>query len=112
MQVFSQKTVQINKVNADSYFQTSEDGSKMATFIISGFNSEEEVIETEAFFRNFRGVTECGFVYDISTGNCYCTAIFYEYADKKYFSFLLQKAGIQFIKIDNDTIPVEELKNL
>jgi len=112
IQVFSQKTIQVNKVTNDSYTQVLEDGSKLVTFTITGFTSEEQAIEMEQFFRNFRGVEECGFVYDISTGSCYCTGRFYKYADSKYFSFLLQKAGFSLIKLENKNIPVEELKNL
>ena len=112
MQVFSQKTIQINRVDANSLSKVMEDGSKLFTFTISGFTSEDQAIETEQFFKNFRGVEECGFVYDYSTGNCYCTGRFYKHANKEYFSFLFQKAGIQFVKIDNNTLPVEEMKNL
>lgn len=112
MHVFSQKTLVVNPTGNQPISKVFPDGSKEISFIITGFTSEEDALQTEQFFRTFRGVESCSFVYDYTNKSCSCTGRFYKYANKNYFSFLFSSAGIPYAEIDNQTIPIEELKNL
>lgn len=112
MQVFAQKTIQVNRFDAQHVSQTLENGSKLISFTIPGITSENQAIETENFFRSYRGVEEFNLVYDATTQSASGTGRFYKYAHPEYFTFMLSKAGFQFVKIDNQVIPVEELKTL
>jgi hypothetical protein len=112
MQLWSQKTVHVSKVSANSFTQKLQDGSKQVDFTITGFSSEKQASEVVQFIRNFRGVEECTFGFEPSTGICFCVGKFYKYANNKYFSLLLEKAGIEFIELGNNTMPVSEFKNV
>jgi hypothetical protein len=112
MQLFAQKTIQVNRFDAQHVSQTLENGSKIINFTFTGITSEDQAVEMESFFRSYRGVEEFNLVFDATTNTATGTGRFYKYAHPEYFSFMLNKAGYQFVKIDNEVIPVEELKNL
>lgn len=111
-QIYSQKTLVVNSTGNQTVSKAFPDGSKEISFVITGFTSEDDALQTEQFFRTFRGVESCNFVYDHTSKSCNCTGRFYKFANKEYFSFLFTKARIPFAVIDNQTVPVEELKNL
>lgn len=112
MQLFAQKTIQVNRFDAQHVSQTLDNGSKVLNLTFAGISSEDQAIELESFFRSYRGVEEFNLVYDATSQTATGTGRFYKYAHPEYFSFMLKKAGFQFVKIDNQVIPVEEIKNL
>jgi len=112
IQGYAQKTVEVIRHSETSLIQTKDDNTKLVNFEFSGFVNEKQIQVTEQFIRGYRGVIDFKIEKDSNTNKYIGTGQFYEYANNQYFSSLLGRAGLEYVKIDNETMPIENLKNL
>ena|GEM_PF-6849055 len=111
VQLWSQVTAHVNKSSAKSISLETPTGSKIINFTLTGLLSESQANDVVQVLRSLRGVEEIISEYDATTGVCSCTGRFYKYANRKNFAWMLEKAGIEYIELNNKTMPVADFKN-
>lgn len=91
----------IHKTNNKIFSVNEVNGDKTAMFEIAGLNSKEEAEALVEKIRTLRGVVSISMEPTSDTGTWEATAVFYKYADKKYFPQFFNWCGIETVEIDN-----------
>jgi hypothetical protein len=100
--------LEINKVD-DKIVSKAENGERTLIFNIGGFTTKQQVDEFAEKFKTMRGVISVNVADDAIDGKWNATAVFYKYANKKYFQNLFSWLSINYIIVDNIKYLVEEI---
>lgn len=109
---YAQKTIEVFKSSENSFSINLENGTKNFIFEISGINTYEEFLQVKQKMETYRGVENCFIIYDNTTKKASGNIIVYKFSNNLHLYELIKFAGIDFVKLEEKTIPYEEIKNL
>lgn len=98
--------------NSDVLATENTSNQKQVEFTVSGLSSPEEAQIFSEKIKSYRGVINFE-LSDADAGNTrIATAVFYHYANKKYYCALMNYCGVYSINFNNKIYTVNEFKNI